>query len=71
MMDGIAAVYGPKDKSLVEKVFDATDACKHRGDTASGIAIGNKDDIYTAKGLGMLDVTVDEEVKAPLPYEIK
>ena len=61
-MDGIVGVYGLGDRELVNKTFLATGACQHRGKASTGLAIGNRKDIYIYKGLGRIADVIDHHV---------
>lgn len=62
-MDGIAAIYSPKDPNLVQRIFIATGMCQHRGKASAGIAVGNGKGIYAHKGLGRIGDVVDHDMK--------
>ncbi len=61
-MDGIVGVYGLDDRELVNKTFLATGACQHRGKASTGLAIGNRKDIYVYKGLGRIADVIDHDI---------
>jgi len=61
-MDGIAGIYSPGNRSLVEKIFLATGGLQHRGKEGSGVAVGNGKGIYVYKGLGRIGNVVTPEI---------
>ena len=61
-MDGIVGIYGPGDKDLVGKAFLSTGACQHRGKASTGLAIGNRKNIYVHKGLGRIAEVIDNRL---------
>jgi amidophosphoribosyltransferase len=61
-MDGIAAIYSPKDPDLVQRIFIATGMCQHRGKASAGIAVGNGKGIYVHKGLGRIGDVVHPDM---------